>query len=131
MDILKKRSKWYLVVVDYYSKYVELSHLPKLDTQTLIQRLEVIFARHGVPETVFTDNGTHLTSAEMRKFAENWDFEIVTRSPSYPQTNGLAEAAVKIVKRALDASSPNLALLLHRATPTSLGYSPAQMLMNR
>ncbi len=67
----------------------------------------------------------------MRKFAEEWDFEIITRSPSYPQANGLAEAAVKIVKRALDVHSPNLAMMLYRATPTSLGHSPAQLFMNR
>lgn len=131
VDLLKKDSKWYIVVIDYYSKYIELSHLPRLDTRNVIQRLEVIFARHGIPEIVFTDNGTQLTSDEMQRFAEEWDFKIVTRSPSYPQANGLAEAAVKIAKRVLDTTSPNQALMLYRATPNSLGYSPAQLLMNR
>ncbi len=131
MNILKKDARWFIVVIDYYSKYIELSQLPQLNTRTVIQRLEVIFARHGIPETVFTDNGTQLTFSEMHKFAEEWDFEIITRSPSCPQANGLAEAAVKIVKRALDTHSPNLAMMLYRATPTSLGHSPAQLLMNR
>ncbi len=131
VDLFKKNEKWYIVVADYYSKYIELSHLSKLTSSHVIQRLEAILARHGVPKLVYTDNGTQLTSNEMYQFAADWDFEIVTRSPSYPQSNGLAEAAVKTAKRALDTSSPNLALLLHRATPTSLGYSPAQLLMNR
>lgn len=131
LDLLKEEGKWYVVVIDYYSKYLEMAHLPKLDTKTVVSRLEAIFARFGIPDEVYTDNGTQLISEEMRDFASNYDFKITTRSPAYPQSNGLAEAAVKIAKKVLRSPLPSLTLLHYRATPTSNGYSPAQLLFNR
>lgn len=62
-------------------------------------KLEAIFARFGIPKIVFTDNGTQLVSNEMHEFGKKFDFKIVTQSPTYPQSNGLAEAAVKIAKK--------------------------------
>lgn len=67
----------------------------------------------------------------MEEFAKELDFKIITRSPSYPQSNGLTEAAVKIAKSILCASSPTRALLLYRTTLKSSGFNPAQLLMNR
>ncbi len=130
-DILHKNGRDYLVAIDYYSKYIELYELPNLTSTTVIQRLKAIFARHGIPITLFTDNGAQLVSSEMKTFAEKYDFDVVTRSPAYPQANGLAESAVKIAKKILDSDDPNLALLTYRATPTKLHYSPAELLMNR
>ena len=130
-DLLKHHGNWYIVLIDYYSKYIEISHLPRLNSMTVIQRLEVIFARFGIPEIIFTDNGGQLTSKEMKQLEKVYDFKIITRSPAYLQANGLAEAAVKITKGILDAPSPCRALMLYRATPTSLGASPAQLLFNR
>merc|ERR1712035_209470 len=54
----------------------------------------------------------------------------------YPQSNGLVENGVKIVKllikKALDSKSdPYLALLNYRDTPLKHGKSPAEMLFNR
>lgn len=130
-DLLKEGGKWYLVLVDYYSKYIELCHVSRLDTKTVVQRLESVFARFGIPEVLFTDNGTQLTSAGMKEFAREFDFKIITRSPSYPQGNGLAEAAVKVAKKILRSPYPAVSLMSYRATPTSNGYSPSQLLFNR
>jgi len=79
----------------------------------------------------FTDNGTQLVSRETKEFAEEYDFKLSTRSPAYPQSNGLAEAAVKIAEKVLRSSAPRSALLHYRASPTSTGYSPAQLLFSR
>ncbi len=56
---------------------------------------------------------------------------IVTRSPAFPQSNGLAEPTVKITKKILNSPKPLIALMNYRATPTAVGYSPAQLLYNR
>lgn len=72
-----------------------------------------------------------------RKFANEFDIELIFSSPHYPQSNGLAEKAVGIVKnmmkKCLETGSDfTLALLNYRTTPTSnLEYSPAELLMNR
>ncbi len=48
VNILKKDSRWFMVVIDYYSKYIELSHSTQLNIRTVILRLEVIFHFVGV-----------------------------------------------------------------------------------
>ncbi len=78
------------------------------------------------------DSGSQLTSAEMYRFAKWYNFKITTRSPAFPQANGMAEAAVKITKRILESDAPSLALLHYTATPTSAtGCSLADLLFYR
>lgn len=67
----------------------------------------------------------------MTTFSEEYNVDVIRRSPPYPQSNGLDEVAVKIAKKILDSKDPNIALLMYRATPTKLGYSPAELLMIR
>ena len=42
----EKYSKWYLVIMNYYFEYREISYLPTTDSQT------VIIAPHNISETV-------------------------------------------------------------------------------
>ena len=101
-NIFLHKTKWYIVVIDYYSKYIEWSYLPSLTSTTIINCLEAIFSRHGISLILFTDNGGQLISPEMQQFAEEFDFKIKTRSPAFPQSNEQAESAVKIAKKLLD-----------------------------
>lgn len=130
-DLLKHSGTWYLLVIDYYSRFFELKTLPRQDSKTIEERLKSVFATHGIPETLFTDNQAQMISQTAVAFSEQWGFRVVTRSPEFPQSNGLAEAGVKIAKRVLNAPDPYLALLTYRNTPLELGYSPAQLLFNR
>ena len=111
----------FVAVVDYYSRYWEVAILRNLSTSALIDRLKSIFARHGTPEIVKSDNGTHYSSAEFGKFAEDWKFSHVTSSPTYPKFNGLAEKTVQTIKTTLekakqDSKDPYLAILEQRNT---------------
>ena len=66
-----------------------------------------------------------------------YEFEHVTSSPRYPQSNGKAESTVKMAKRIMAKASaakqdPYLALLEHRNTPSDgTSTSPAQRLFGR
>ena len=55
-DILEHKGKSYLVVVDYYSKFIETSLLRDKTTGTLVTHMKSTFARHGIPEEVVADN---------------------------------------------------------------------------
>ncbi|KAL7834624.1 hypothetical protein SRHO_G00288710 [Serrasalmus rhombeus] len=73
---------------------------------------------------------------EFQTFAETYDFQHVTSSPLYAQSNGKAEKGVHIVKRLLKKAKdsnadPYLALLSYRASPLEHEMSPAELLMRR
>ena len=91
-----------------------------------------ILSRHGIPEEVMTDNGRQFDCTAFRDFAKSWNFIHTTSSPYFPQSNGMAERAVKEAKNILSQEDPFLALLIHRSTPTSTtGKSPAQLACGR
>ncbi|UYV62413.1 hypothetical protein LAZ67_2000471, partial [Cordylochernes scorpioides] len=133
MDLFKFENKWYLVVIDYYSRFPEMIQLDRLTASVVVRGCKSIFARHGIPETVVSDNGTQFGAArEFANFARQYGFTHVTSSPRFPQSNGMAEAGVKIAKLILKKNQdPSLGLLEYRSTPLENGYSPAELLMGR
>ena len=61
----------------------------------------MIFATHGLPLKIVTDNGPSFTSDEFKRFVKGNGIKHVTSAPYHPSTNGLAERAVQTVKRGL------------------------------
>ncbi|UYV68297.1 K02A2.6-like [Cordylochernes scorpioides] len=133
MDLFKFENKWYLVVIDYYSRFPEMIQLDRLTANVVVRSCKSIFARHGIPETVVSDNGTQFgTAREFANFARQYGFTHVTSSPRFPKSNGMAEAGVKIAKLILKKNQdPSLGLLEYRSTPLENSYSPAELLMGR
>ena len=56
-DLFKMQGKDYLLIVDYHTNYPEISLLPDTTSATVIKHTKSIFARHGIPEVVISDNG--------------------------------------------------------------------------
>lgn len=56
-DLMEVQGKHYLVLVDYYSRFPELSPLTTLSATAVISACREMFARHGIPEKVISDNG--------------------------------------------------------------------------
>jgi transposase InsO family protein len=135
LDLFKLNGKWFMVLMDYCSRYPEVTELTLLTAAAVINRCQSFFARHGVPEEVRSDCGSQfkeLEKSEFHKFAKEYGFIHGTSSPRYPQSNGFAEAAVKTVKTLKKTNEdPYKALLEYRATPLSNGYSPAELLFGR
>ena len=123
----------HLVVVDYFSRYPEVIKLKSTTTTSIVEALKAIFSRHGVPETLVSDNGPQYASQEFSEFARSYDFCHVTSSPYFPQSNGQAERTVQTVKKLLkESSDPYMALLSYRATPLPwCDLTPAELLMGR
>ena len=136
-DQFELYKKDYIVLVDYFSDFVEVEELNVNTTSSVVKFLKKQFSRHGIPDTVVSDNAPQYTSYEFKQFSREWEFVHVTSSPHHHKANGKAESAVKIVKslfkKALrDNKDPWLALLDYRNTPTEgIGESPAQRLMSR
>ena len=131
-DVCEYKKQQYLVVVDYYSRYIEVLHLPDLTSRTMINKFRNQFARYSILYKLRTNNASSFSSEEFHSFTQSQDIEHEFSSPHFSQSNGAAEAAVKIAKRCLKQDDAFLALMMFCNTPqTATGKSPAKLSFGR
>ena len=138
-DFMTYDGSEYLVIVDYYSKMPIVWKMPtsQCNSAKTITVLKELFAEHGIPEEIRSDNGPQFASHLFAEFSKDWNIKHSTSSSRNPRSNGQAESAVKIVKGLLtrakcSGQDPYLALLAYRSTPfDSHLRSPAEMLYQR
>ena len=133
IDFFHTKASDYLLIVDYYSRYIEVAGMNKgKRAPDVINTLKDVFARHGIPEEIRSDNGPPFDSSEFMHFAKEWDIHLSPSSPYYPQSNGEAERSVQTIKKILKKEKDKYqALLAYRSTPLQNGFSPAELLMGR
>ena len=129
--------RYYLhVIIDQYFKYPEVDLVTSTSFKKLKPVLDRVFATHGFPETVTTDNSPPYSSYEMEKYAKAKGFRLTPVTPDDPQCNGFVESFVKVMCKLLHTAvsenkDPKTELLHYRATPHSAtGRSPAELLFN-
>ncbi|XP_022808732.1 uncharacterized protein LOC111345717 [Stylophora pistillata] len=103
-DICAFESSTYLATTDHYSDFIEVDELEDILSATIVAKTEAHFARHGVPETILTDNGPQFIASDFEQLCHRYQTNHVTSSPYWPKGNGKLEASVKIVKRILKKS---------------------------
>ena len=133
IDFFYSKGRDYLLIIDYFSRFIEVVVMQKSKkADAVISALKEAFARYGIPEKLRSDNGPPFDCAEFTHFAKQWDVELVTSSPRYPQSNGEVERAVQTIKNILKKEKElQKALLAYRTTPLRSGFSPAELLMGR
>ncbi|UYV71931.1 K02A2.6-like [Cordylochernes scorpioides] len=62
--------RMFLVLVDAYSKWIEIFILRDITRKTIISHLREIFAKFGMPEYLVTDNGRQFVSREFEQFTK-------------------------------------------------------------
>lgn len=100
----------FLVLIDSYSKWLEVFPLKTASTEAMIQCLRSVFATHGLPEHIVTDNGTQFTSMEFQEFLRRNGSKHTT-PPGHPATNGMAKRYDGFVKNHLKKMSDATSLL--------------------
>lgn len=131
-DFCEWEGRDFLVIVDYFSRYIIAEEMPDTRSQTVIGKLHKIFCLLGVPHTLVTDNGAQLVSEELKSYLNKWGISGTTSAPKRPQSNAEAERAVQTVKGLLKRNIDlEAALQSYRDTPLSNGFSPAQLLFGR
>ena len=74
-----------LVLVDYYSRWIEVDVIRATTSKVIVQRLDAQFARHGIPNALRTDNGSNLVSKEMEDYLNELGIEHRYTTPLWPR----------------------------------------------
>ena len=139
-DFFSYAGRDYLVYVDRLSGWPVTFHFAKGNTTSrhTINACRRAFVALGVLVRFRSDGAPQFASREFRQFLKRWGVNAVLSIPHYPQSNGLAEAAVKVMKKLiatttvrgeLDDENFQRGLLEYRNTPREGGLSPAQILL--
>ena len=120
------------MVMDCYSRFVEILCLVEATSLAVIQKLKSVFVRWGIPEELVGDNGTQFKSAWFEDSTAKYGFRHTTSSPHHRQANGAAESGVRISKGILKQEDPFLVLMAHRVTPIpATEKTPSELIMGR
>lgn len=131
----------FLVIVDAYSKWPEVIPMKSTTTHATIAALMPVFATHGLPVRIVTDNGPQFTSNEFADFLKVNGILHTRSAPYHPSSNGEAERLVQTFKHNMKCrkatpmdiiTNTSKFLLSYRTTDHSTtGQTPSQMLMGR
>ncbi|KAJ9557089.1 hypothetical protein OSB04_011703 [Centaurea solstitialis] len=104
MDIVGKlppapgQKVFLLVLTDYFSKWIEAAAFSQVRDKEVISFIQTnIIYRFGVPSEIMCDNGSQFISEKTRKFCDERGIRLITSTPRYPQSNGLAESSNKVI----------------------------------
>ena len=130
-----------LVVVDYYSRWTEVKIVKSTTAGVIIKCLKAMFATHGIPTSIISDNGPQFVSSEYKDFLSENGIECKHTTPYWPQANGEVERQNRTILKSIRASTAGQKkwqeelwrfLLAYRTTAHAVtGVSPAELLMNR
>ena len=131
IDLFYLEGMTYFCMVDKFSGYPFVHKLKTLNTRAIIKQLNLWFWEFGFPKNIRSDGGPQFRN-EFEEFCRANGINKQLSSPYNPQSNGLAEAAVKQMKFLLKKTGSSEdkfrpALLAWRNMPRADGYSPTQM----
>ena len=92
------------------------------ELQNVIKVMRALFAAHGLPEQVVSDNGPQFTSEEFKDFMKGNHIKHILSTPYHPSTNRLAVRFVQTFKKAMWASENSGKPLSYRLVNFLLSY---------
>ena len=81
-----------MVLVVSHSKWMEALVVNSATSNATVEKLQTVFATHGLPEVIVSDNGTAFTSDEFALFVQRNGIRHLISAPYHPASNGLAES---------------------------------------
>jgi hypothetical protein len=129
-----------IVVVDYFTKWVEAMPTFKYDGETAALFLfNQLIARFGILREIVTDHGSHLQNQMMTELTSKLGLRQEHSSPYYPQANGQVEDVNKILKtilqRSINSTNSNWHLMLYSvlwayrtSIKTATSFSPFKLI---
>ena len=101
-----------LVMVNKFTKWIEVKPIKKLDGKTTVIFLKDIILRYGHPHSVITDNGTNFAEGAFARFCGKNRIRLDVASVAHLESNGQVERANSLV---LSGIKPRLMEPLQRS----------------
>jgi hypothetical protein len=111
-----------LVMVDKFTKWIEVKPISKCDGHTTVKFLKDIILRYGVPHGIITDNGSNFSQGPFARFCEEVGIRLDIVSVAHPCTNGQVERSNGLV---LSSIKPRLIEPLEKTPGCWLDELPA------
>lgn len=130
--------KTFLIVVDRMSKWLEVVTMSSLSSAAVIASFRKLFATHGIPDIVVSDNGKAFDSEEIKNFYAKNGIVGKTVAPYHPSSNGQAERMVQTTKENLSKLDGDWEIKLaqflfkqHTTPHAATGRAPSELIMGR
>ncbi|MGH0151380.1 UNVERIFIED_CONTAM: hypothetical protein FKN15_026540 [Acipenser sinensis] len=138
----KKGNTCLVVIVDYYTKWVEVFPLRDGKTHRIVQLLtQEIFTRWGTPKYLVSDRGAQFTSGVLIEVCKKWGVTRKLTTSYHPQSN-LTERVNRTLKPMIasfvgqnqqlwDQWLPEFRFAINSAKQETTGFTPAELMLGR
>ena len=133
--------EYLLVVIDRYSRFPEVEIVSSTKAPVIIPRLDKIFAVHGIPAILRSDNGPPFNGEEYSRYLQTLGIKAEWSTLKWPQGNATVERFMQPLGKALKTAKLDgrpwrqelqRFLLHYRTTPhRTTGVPSAELLFNR
>ncbi|XP_055589931.1 uncharacterized protein K02A2.6-like [Uranotaenia lowii] len=130
-----------LVIIDYFTRYMEISVMNRITAEATIKTLRNIFRNWGNPRTITLDNAKQFVSKEFGEFCRILGITLNHTTPYWPQANGEDERQNRSLLKRLKISKAlhgdwkkelDDYLIMYNNTPHCVtGVAPSELLQNR
>ena len=90
--------KFILVCVDRCSKFPSAQITSSTSAKSIIRFLSNYIALHGIPKTIWTDQGSGFISKEVREFCLEHDIKVIFSPVGDHRATGLVERLIRTIK---------------------------------
>jgi len=97
----RNKNQYLIVIVDYFTKWVEAEPTETITAMDVIKFLIKVFSRHGVPQVITTGNGVQFTVDMAKIFLDLYDVYVKFTSTYHPESKGLVENRNKEIGKLL------------------------------
>lgn len=130
-----------LVIVDCYSRYLEICKMSCIDSTETISRLREVFSRFGIPTLIKADNGPQFSSKEFSTFCDDYGIQLVNTIPYWPQMNSQVERQNRSILKRLRIAQElgkdwrkelhDFLLVYHATNHATTGEAPSKLMFGR
>ena len=139
---LDEGKKYCLVIVDVFTRWVEVFPSKKADAHAVAKALCAgIIPKFGIPTRIYSDNGPHFVNQTLRLISVQMGIELKNHCSYHPQSAGLVERTNQTIKSKLRKAMqdtgkgwvhclPLVELSMH-VVKSAKGLSPFEMMYGR